>query len=275
MRLKMKMSFNIPSFSNKVISYKGLVMPTHIKTLFLDLSDEDFKTTFALFHQRFSTNTLPKWKLAQPFRAIAHNGEINSIAANRFFARMKGESAKSNVFSDKELEKLLPITNSNMSDSASLDNMFEFMIVNGFDFFKAARVSHPSSMAKFTAYGFRIKEHFMSMQVSILSLGMGPAAISLTDGRHIGCVLDRNGLRPAKYVITKDDRIIISSEYGVIDIEEENIQERGRLQSGQMIGIDLKFGKVMKSHEIDDYIKSSNRYADWLNKNLVLSSRVC
>lgn len=266
--LKDEDEFYIPSFSNKVISYKGLVMPTHIKTLFLDLSDEDFKTTFALFHQRFSTNTLPKWKLAQPFRAIAHNGEINSIAANRFFARMKGECAKSNVFSDKELEKLLPITNSNMSDSASLDNMFEFMIVNGFDFFKAARVLIQAPWQNSPHMDSELRAFYEYASINFEPWD-GPAAISLTDGRHIGCVLDRNGLRPAKYVITKDDRIIISSEYGVIDIEEENIQERGRLQSGQMIGIDLKFGKVMKSHEIDDYIKSSNRYADWLNKNLV------
>ena len=260
--------FYIPSFSNKVISYKGLVMPTHIKTLYLDLSDKDFKTTFALFHQRFSTNTLPKWKLAQPFRAIAHNGEINSIEANRFHSKMKSECIKSSVFSDKELEKLMPITNSNMSDSASLDNMFEFMIVNGYDFFKAARVLIQAPWQNSPHMDSDLRAFYEYASINFEPWD-GPAAVSLTDGRHIGCILDRNGLRPAKYVITKDERIIISSEYGVIDIEEENILERGRLQSGQMIGIDLKFGKVMKNNEIDDYLKNSNRYAEWLNKSLV------
>ncbi|MBE0491741.1 MAG: glutamate synthase large subunit [Sulfurospirillum sp.] len=260
--------FYIPSFSNKVISYKGLVMPLHIKTLYPDLSDPAFKTTFSLFHQRFSTNTLPKWKLAQPFRTIAHNGEINSITANRFNAKMKSECVKSSVFSDKELVKIMPITNKNMSDSASLDNMFEFMIINGYDFFKAARVLIQAPWQNSPHMDSDLRAFYEYASINFEPWD-GPAAISLTDGRYIGCVLDRNGLRPAKYIITKDDRILISSEYGVIDIEEENIQERGRLQSGQMIGIDLKFGKVMKNGAIDNYIKTSNRYPEWLNKHLV------
>jgi glutamate synthase (NADPH/NADH) large chain len=266
--LKEDKDFYIPSFSNKVISYKGLVMPTHIKTFYLDLSDEDFKTTFTLFHQRFSTNTLPEWRLAQPFRTIAHNGEINSIESNRFHTKMKSECLSSSVFSDIELEKLLPITNSNMSDSASLDNMFEFMIANGYDFFKAARtlIQAPWQNSPHMDSDLRAFYEFTSINFEPWD---GPAAVSFTDGRYIGCILDRNGLRPAKYVITKDERIIISSEYGVIDIEEENILERGKLKSGQMIGVDLKFGKVMKDDEINDYIKSSNRYSEWLNLNLV------
>jgi len=266
--LKEDKDFYIPSFSSKVISYKGLVMPTHIKTFYLDLSDESFKTTFALFHQRFSTNTLPEWKLAQPFRAIAHNGEINSIESNRFHTRMKSECLKSSVFSDKELKKLLPITSNDVSDSASLDNVFEFMIANGYDFFKAARVLIQAPWQNSPHMDAELRAFYEYASINFEPWD-GPAAVSLTDGRYIGCILDRNGLRPAKYVITKDERILISSEYGVIDIEEENILERGRLQSGQMIGVDLKFGKVMKNDEIDNYLKSSNRYADWLNKNLV------
>ncbi|WP_024953870.1 glutamate synthase large subunit [Sulfurospirillum arcachonense] len=266
--LKEDKDFYISSFSNKVVSYKGLIMPTHIKTFYLDLSDKDFKTTFALFHQRFSTNTLPQWKLAQPFRSIAHNGEINSIESNRFHTKMKSECLKSGVYSDKELAKLLPITDNDRSDSASLDNVFEFMITNGYDFFKAARTLIQAPWQNSPHMDSDLRAFYEYASISFEPWD-GPAAVSMTDGRYIGCILDRNGLRPAKYVITKDERIIISSEYGVIDIEEENILERGRLQSGQMIGIDLKFGKVMKSNEIDDYLKSSNRYADWLNNNLV------
>lgn len=266
--LKEDRDFYIPSFSNKVISYKGLIMPTHIKSFYLDLSDKLFKTTFALFHQRFSTNTLPEWRLAQPFRGVAHNGEINSIESNRFHTHMKSECLKSNVFSDKELTKLLPITNSSVSDSASLDNVFEFMIANGYDFFKAARtlVQAPWQNSPHMDSDLRAFYEFASINFEPWD---GPAAVSLTDGRYIGCILDRNGLRPAKYIITKDERIIISSEYGVLDVDEENILERGRLQSGQMIGIDLKFGRVMKNKEIDDYLKNSNRYTEWLNENLV------
>ena len=267
-KLNADSDFYIPSFSNKVISYKGLIMPTHIRTFYLDLTNKNFKTTFALFHQRFSTNTLPEWRLAQPFRSIAHNGEINSIKSNRFHTEMKSKCIKSSVFSDKELSKLLPITNSNVSDSASLDNVFEFMIANGYDFFKAARVMIQAPWQNSPHMDSDLRAFYEYASINFEPWD-GPAAISLTDGRYIGCILDRNGLRPAKYIITKDKRIIISSEYGVLDVQEENILERGRLQSGQMIGIDLKFGKVMKNKEIDDYLKNSNRYTEWLNKNLV------
>ena len=260
--------FYIASFSSKVVSYKGLIMPTYIKTFYPDLSDSEFKTSFALFHQRFSTNTLPKWKLAQPFRALAHNGEINSISANRFFTQMKSESIKSNLFSQAELDKLYPLTTDDVSDSASLDNMFEFMIINGFDFFKTVRSLIPAPWQNAPHMDSELRAFYEYSSINFEPWD-GPAAISFTDGRYIGCVLDRNGLRPAKYIITNDDRIIISSEYGVLDIDEENIVERGRLQSGQMIGVDLKFGKIMKNDDINDYLKSSNTYTEWLNKGLV------
>ncbi len=259
--------FYIPSFSSGVISYKGLIMPTHIREFYKDLSDPDFQVGFALFHQRFSTNTLPQWKLAQPFRSIAHNGEINSISANRFNAAAKSEWIKSKVFSDKELEKLFPITNNEGSDSSSLDNMFEFLIANGMDFFKAARALIPAPWQNAPHMDSHLRAFYEYMSTCFEAWD-GPAAVSLTDGRYIGCVLDRNGLRPAKYVITKDDRIIITSEYGVLKIDESLIIERGRLQSGEMIGVDLKFGKILKSEEIDNYLKSTNSYADWLNQNM-------
>ncbi len=259
--------FYIPSLSSSVISYKGLVMPTHIKEFYRDLADPEFKVGFALFHQRFSTNTLPEWRLAQPFRAIAHNGEINSVEANRFNIKAKSEWIESKVFSKKEMKKLFPISGSDRSDSASLDNMFEFLIANGVDFFKATRSLIPAPWQNAPHMDSHLRA-FYEYTSTCFEAWDGPAAVSLTDGRYIGCVLDRNGLRPAKYIITNDNRIIISSEYGVLDTDEENIVERGRLQSGEMIGIDLKYGKVLKSQEIDTYLKSTNTYADWLNKNM-------
>ncbi len=265
--LKDDEDFYIASFSNKVISYKGLVMPTHIKHFYKDLNDPDFKISFALFHQRFSTNTLPQWRLAQPFRTIAHNGEINSIAANRYNTFMKSEDLESEVFSKEEMERILPITQKGISDSASLDNMFEFLIINGMDFFKAARALIPAPWQNAPHMDSKLRAFYEYMSVCFEAWD-GPAAVSLTDGRYIGCILDRNGLRPAKYIITKDDRIIITSEYGVLDIDEDLIVERGKLKSGEMIGVDLKFGKVMKPKEIDDYLKDANPYDKWLMQNV-------
>ncbi len=260
--------FYIPSMSAHMISYKGLVMPTHIKEFFIDFQDKSFEISFALFHQRFSTNTLPQWKLAQPFRSIAHNGEINSVEANRFNVKVKSGSIKSEVFSRKELDRLLPILQSGSSDSASADNFFEFLIVNNMDFFKAARALIPAPWQNAPHMDPDLRA-FYEYHSTVFEAWDGPAAFSLTDGRYIGCVLDRNGLRPSKYVITHDNTLLITSEYGVIDLKEDEIKERGRLQSGEMIGLDLKFGRVLKDEQINDYLKSSNPYMKWLNEHMI------
>jgi glutamate synthase (NADPH/NADH) large chain len=266
-KLKDKKDFYIPTFSSKVIAYKGLIMPTHIKHFYIDLRDEDFQISFALFHQRFSTNTLPKWKLAQPFRSIAHNGEINSVEANRFNVEVKSELIKSEVFSDEEIQRILPILQIGSSDSASLDNMFEFLIANGVDFFKAARSLVPAPWQNAPQMDSDLRAFYEYVSTAMEAWD-GPAAVSLTDGRHIGCLIDRNGLRPAKYVITKSHKMYITSEYGTLEIDENNILERGRLQSGQMIGLDLNHGKVLKEDDINDYLKSSQNYVQWLTKDM-------
>ncbi len=243
-------------------------MPNHIKEFYPDLNDKDFEISFALFHQRFSTNTLPEWRLAQPFRFIAHNGEINSIEANRINALIKSESIKSEIFTQDELERLLPIVRFDESDSSSLDRMVEFLIMNGMDFFKAVRVLIPMPWQNAPSLDSEIKAFYEYFSTRFEAWD-GPAAVSVTDGRYIGVVLDRNGLRPAKYIITRDERILIASEYGVLDIKEDNIIERGRLQSGEMIGVDTKFGRVLKNSDIDDYLKRSNPYTKWLNDEMI------
>ena len=260
--------FYIASMSSKVLSYKGLVMPTHIKEFYKDFQDEAFKISFSLFHQRFSTNTLPEWRLAQPFRAVAHNGEINSVEGNRINVEIKSESIKSEVFTDEEIARILPILQLNSSDSASADNFFEFLIVNGMDFFKAARAVIPSAWQNAPHMDPELRA-FYEYHSTVFEAWDGPAAFSVTDGRYIGCVLDRNGLRPSKYIITKDNNLLIASEYGVVDIAEEDIKERGRLQSGEMLGLDLKFGKILKNEQINDYLKSSNPYMKWLNEHMI------
>ncbi len=266
-RLKESKDFYIPSFSTSVVSYKGLVMPTHIKEFYKDLADKDFEISFGLFHQRFSTNALPQWKLAQPFRMIAHNGEINSVEANRFNVAARSEFLKSEIFSDDEIKRLLPIIQDGMSDSASMDNFFEFLIVNGVDFFKSARSLLPAPWQNAPHMDPKLRA-FYEYVSTCFEAWDGPAAVSMTNGRYIGCVLDRNGLRPAKYIVTKDNRLIISSEYGVLDIAEDDIIERGRLQSGQMMGVDLKYGTVLKNCDIDNYLKNREPYDKWLNENM-------
>ncbi len=260
-------NFYIPSFSTSVVSYKGLVMPTHIKEFYTDLASEDFKISFCLFHQRFSTNTLPQWKLAQPFRMIAHNGEINSVTANRFNATAKVAVAKSNIFTDEEMDRLRNVIQSDMSDSASLDNFMEFLRVNGVDFFKAARSIVPAPWHNAPHMDSELRAFYEYASTCFVPWD-GPAAVSMTDGRYIGCVLDRNGLRPSKYIITTDNRLLITSEYGVLEVPEDEIVERGRLQSGEMMGVDLKYGKVLKSKDIDDYLKGLHPYDKWLNENM-------
>ncbi len=266
--LKGDEDFYIPSFSADVVSYKGLVMPTHIKEFYRDLANKEFEISFCLFHQRFSTNTLPQWRLAQPFRTIAHNGEINSITANRFNAKAKLAIAKSKVFTDKELDRVRDaVMQDGASDSASLDNFLEFLLINGTDFFKAVRSVVPAPWHNSATMDSELRA-FYEYASTCFEPWDGPAAVSVTDGRYIGCILDRNGLRPSKYIITKDNRLLISSEYGVLEIPECDIADRGRLQSGQMIGLDLKYGKVLKTNEIDNYVKSMHPYSKWLNESM-------
>jgi len=267
-KLKQDPDFYIASFSTSVVSYKGLVMPTHIKECYADLASEDFEISFCLFHQRFSTNTLPKWKLAQPFRMIAHNGEINSVEANRFNVASKIIDTQSDIFSKDELNRLSDIIQGGMSDSASLDNFFEFLRVNGVDFFKAARSILPAPWQNAPHMDAKLRA-FYEYTSTCFEPWDGPAAVSMTDGRYIGCVLDRNGLRPSKYIITTDNRLLISSEYGVLETPEDEIVERGRLQSGEMMGIDLKYGTVLKNKDINNYLKEKEPYDKWLNENMV------
>ena len=265
--LKESKSFYVPSFSTSVLSYKGLIMPTHIKEFYEDLADPEFKISYCLFHQRFSTNTLPEWKLAQPFRMIAHNGEINSVTANRANIANKIKTFESAVFSKEEICKISCIIQDQMSDSASLDNFIEFLNVNGVDFFKAARSVLPAPWHNAPHMDTELRD-FYEYASTCFEPWDGPAAVSMTDGRYIGCLIDRNGLRPAKYIITKDNKLLITSEYGVLDIDEDNIRERGKLKSGEMIGVDLKYAKVFKDSEINDYLKNKEPYYNWLTKNM-------
>ena len=255
--------FYIAAFSRTLLPYKGLVMPKNLPLLYPDLRRAEFATHLVLFHQRFSTNTLPQWRLAQPFRNLAHNGEINSIRANRFNTAAKSAAMASPVFTAGELQRLLPIVQPGGSDSASLDNVFEFLLVNGVDFFKAVRMLIPPARHNVAHMPARLRS-FYEYTSSAWEPWDGPAAISVTNGRYVGCVLDRNGLRPAKYVVTTDDRLLLTSEYGVLGVPPEMVRERGRLQSGEMIAADLHTGQIFTSADIDRYLMDSQPYSEWL-----------
>ncbi len=258
--------FYIANVSRQLVSYKGLVMPDYLPELYPDLQADDFACSFVLFHQRFSTNTLPRWPLAQPLRNLAHNGEINSIRANRFNALAKSAAMKSPVFSDDELARLLPILQPEGSDSASLDNMFEFLLVNGVDFFKAVRMLIPPARHNVAHMPARLRS-FYEYTSAAWEPWDGPAAVCLTNGRYVGCVLDRNGLRPAKWVVTTEDKLLLTSEYGVLGTPPEKVRRRGRLQSGEMIAADLEQGEIFFTRDIDRYLMESQPYSRWLTDN--------
>ncbi|SFB81796.1 glutamate synthase (NADPH/NADH) large chain [Flexibacter flexilis DSM 6793] len=260
--------FYVASFSDKVISYKGLVMPDKLETFYLDLQERTFETGFVMFHQRFSTNTLPKWALAQPFRMLAHNGEINSIEANRYIMQVSTESVESDVFSQEEMQNILPILDTRTSDSGSVDNMFEFLLENGVDFFKAVRCMFPPAWQNLPKNDADIRA-FYEYKSTNFEAWDGPAAVNITDGRYLATVMDRNGLRPAKYVITSDDRMLIASELGVLDIPEEKILKQGKLNGGEMIALDTRYGQILSNDDIRDYVKNSQPYQEWLNKHQI------
>ena len=255
--------FYIPSLSSKVISYKGLIISDHIKDFYPDLTNGKMKTSLCVFHQRFSTNTLPQWKLAQPFRYLAHNGEINTIQGNRnwYLARRN----KLNIESLPELNKLHPLISRTDSDSYTLDNMLEFLLAGDMGIFRAMRTLMPPAWQNNNNLNEKLKAcyEYHSMHMEPWD---GPAGIVLTDGRYAACALDRNGLRPARYVITKDRHITLASEIGVYDYKSEDIIEKGRLAPGEMLAVDTEKGEILLTEQIDHILKDRHPYLSWLKK---------
>ncbi len=258
--------FYIPSLSAKVILYKGLVMPEFLPVFYKDLNDPEMASSLCLFHQRFSTNTLPQWRLAQPFRYLAHNGEINTIQGNRNWAIARGAKLSSTWFPN--LHEAAPFVNTSGSDSMSLDNMLEVLLMGGMDVFKATQTLVPPAWQNAENIDPDLKA-FYRFQAIHTEPWDGPAGIVLTDGRYASCALDRNGLRPARYVITKDRVITLASEVGVYDYEQTDVVEKGRLKPGQMMAVDTHTGKIITPDDVHQRIKSEHPYKEWLNNNIV------
>lgn len=259
-------SFYIPSLSSKIILYKGLVMPEFLPVFFKDLNDPEIASSVCLFHQRFSTNTLPQWRLAQPFRYLAHNGEINTIQGNRNWSVARGAKMTSTKFSN--LHEAHPFVNTDGSDSMSLDNMLEVLMMGGMDVFKATQTLVPPAWQNAENIDPDLKA-FYRFQAMHSEPWDGPAGIVLTDGRYACCALDRNGLRPARYVITKDRIITLASEVGVYDYEQQEVVRKGRLKPGQMLAVDTDNGTLITPQEVHQRLKSEFPYKDWIKNSVV------
>lgn len=259
--------FYFASFSSRTIVYKGLLTPEQVDQFYLDLQDDNFISAFALVHSRFSTNTFPSWERAHPNRYLIHNGEINTLQGNIHWMKARETQFISEAFGS-DLEKVLPILDTDGSDSSILDNALEFLVLAGRKPAHAAMMLVPEPWSD-NPHITEEKRAFYEYHSSLMEPWDGPSAISFTDGKQIGAILDRNGLRPARYYVTDDDYIIFSSEVGVIDVEPEKVLYKERLQPGKMLLIDLEEGRIISDEEIKSELAQAKPYQQWLNEQLV------
>ena len=259
--------FYVPSLSQKIIIFKGLLMPKDISRYYEDLLDPRVVTRLALVHQRFSTNTFPTWDLAQPFRYMCHNGEINTLRGNVARMRSREELLKSDWFG-AEIKNVLPIVLPQKSDSASLDMVVELLLMTGRSLPEVMMMLVPEAWEKNDEMS-STKKAFYEYNSCVMEPWDGPASIPFTDGSYIGAVLDRNGLRPSRYSVTKDGYVIMSSETGVVDLEPENIDYHGRLEPGKMFLVNMEEGRIVNDEEIKESIAKKHPYEKWLKSNLV------
>ena len=258
--------FYVCSLSSKNIIYKGMLSSMQVRQYFPDLTNNYFTSGLALVHSRFSTNTFPTWSLAQPFRLLAHNGEINTIRGNRSWMKARESVLSSETLGD--IRNISPIIQPGMSDSASLDNVFEFFVMSGLSLPHAMAVMVPESFNDKNPIPEDLKA-FYEYHSILMEPWDGPAALLFSDGRYAGGLLDRNGLRPARYTITKNDTMVVASEVGVMDFDPTEIAEKGRLQPGKILLIDTQEGKIYYDGEIKDRLAKAHPYRQWLSTNRI------
>jgi glutamate synthase (NADPH/NADH) large chain len=254
-------TFYIPSLSSRVIAYKGLMMAENLPKFYQDLGDGKLSSSLCVFHQRFSTNTWPQWRLAQPFRFLAHNGEINTVQGNRNWALAR--SYKFDTLLIENMDDVRPLVSSDDSDSCSLDNMLEALVQGGMDIFRAMRLLIPPAWQNVDTMDADLKAFYEYNRMHMEPWD-GPAGIVLTDGRHAACVMDRNGLRPARYVITRDRHITLASEVGVYDYSPEIVEVKGRLKPGEMLAADTYTGELLLPADVDARLKRRHPYRQWI-----------
>ncbi|MEX1033282.1 MAG: glutamate synthase large subunit [Cellvibrionaceae bacterium] len=256
--------FYVASLSAKVVSYKGLMMPVDLPKFFSDLADPRLETAICVFHQRFSTNTMPKWPLAQPFRLLAHNGEINTIMGNRNWSLARTPKFQTDLL--PELAEIAPLVNRTGSDSSSLDNMLEVLLTGGMELYRAIRMLVPPAWQNVEHMDPDLRA-FYEFNSKHIEPWDGPAGLVITDGRYAVCTLDRNGLRPSRWVITKDNLITVASEIGVYRYQPEDVVAKGRLGPGQILSVDTATGQLLHTEDVDDLLKAGSPYREWLDKN--------
>ena len=256
--------FYIPSLSITTIIYKGIIMPEDIGPYYKDLQEIDLVTRLALVHQRFSTNTMPTWELAQPFRHMCQNGEINTLRGNVSRMRVREEIMKSDVFGP-QIDKLFPIILPGKSDSASMDMVVELLTHTGRSLPEIMMMMIPEAWEKHKTMS-KERKAFYEYNGCIMEPWDGPASVPFTDGDYIGALLDRNGLRPSRYTVTKSGKLIMSSEIGVVDVAPEDVKEHGRLEPGKMFLVDMNEGRIIQDEEIKSKIVSERPYQEWLDK---------
>ncbi len=265
--LKQKSFFYITNLSHRTLSYKGLLMPHQVGNFFLDLKDESMKSAICLVHSRYSTNTFPTWDLSQPFRFLAHNGEINTLRGNINWMRARESLLESKLFG-KDIKKLSPIIVPGGSDSASIDNLFELLTLSGRSMPHAMMMLIPSAWEQDHSMSDKIK-NFYKFHSCLTEPWDGPAAIAFTDGTRIGACLDRNGLRPARYIVTNKDFAVMASEAGVLDIPPKDIVKSGRLEPGKIFFIDTELGRIIEDSELKNQMASRSPYGAWVRSNVV------
>ena len=256
--------FYVPSMSARTIVYKGMLLAHQVGTYYKDLQDLRLASALALVHQRFSTNTFPTWDLAHPFRLIAHNGEINTLRGNVNWIRAR-QGAISSPILGRDLEKVWPLIYDGQSDSASFDNAFELLVMSGYSVAHAMMMMIPEAWENHQHMDAS-RRAFYEYHAAMMEPWDGPASIAFTDGRQIGATLDRNGLRPSRYIVTDDDLVIMGSECGCLPIPEERIVKKWRLQPGKMFLVDLEKGRIIDDKELKDTLASAKPYADWIER---------
>ncbi|ELD1798016.1 glutamate synthase large subunit [Vibrio fluvialis] len=260
--------FYINSLSYKTLVYKGQLTTEQVPQYFLDLQNPTMVTALALVHSRFSTNTFPKWRLAQPFRYIAHNGEINTVRGNLNWMKAREAILQSNLFTQAEIDMLLPVCQEGASDSANFDMVLELLVLSGRSLPHALMMMIPEAWQENKAMDPK-RRAFYQYHANVMEPWDGPASVCFTDGVQVGATLDRNGLRPSRYTVTKDDFLIMASESGVVEIAPENVEYRGRLQPGRIFVADLEQGRIISDEEVKDGIANAQPYEQWVEDNLL------
>ena len=265
--------FYFSSLHNRTIIYKGLLIPEDIERFYIDLSNPLLVTSLALVHQRFSTNTFPTWDLAQPFRYMCHNGEINTLRGNVSRMISREELINSKLISKEFINKIFPIIIPGKSDSASMDMVLELLLMTGRSLPEIMMILVPEAWEKHKSMDDS-KKAFYEFNSCLMEPWDGPASIPFTDGKYIGALLDRNGLRPSRYTVTKDGYVVMSSETGVIEIKPENIEKHGRLEPGKMFLVDMNAGRIVEDEEIKKEIVSKHPYRKWVKDNVLPLSKI-